>query len=245
MRYLIILLIGLFVVSCGPKEGNGGGDSASTPEPSMSKNQYHSRLVESESDLPSCAPEAEGWLIYVKSQSIFKTCSIGQWVDVDIKGEDGANGVDGKDGSDGVGGEKITGYYNLNDENQENLCTRYGNETCQFGGASVVYWSDGSVQFGGSFVYSVQYDIGDGNFDTDIVHISRDPFFCYKANDWCSLRLMSISRGVDDTAYLAILVYDVLLNEFKIVYDTNENEKYDADDPVILLPTLNSIYIGD
>lgn len=101
MRLFFMGFLGL--VACGT-EPNAGKDNApetgkeTTPEDKTAQEsfaKYHSMLVATTVDLPTCTPESEGWLVYVKSESTFKYCASGAWENIDIKGPKGDKGEPG------------------------------------------------------------------------------------------------------------------------------------------------------
>lgn len=98
MQYISIILIGLFLVSCGKDDSESDGDA------SLEKAKYHSLTVYKSENLPECTPEAEGWLIYIRMTQEFKTCLVNQWYDVNLKGEKGDPGPQGEQGEVGPAG---------------------------------------------------------------------------------------------------------------------------------------------
>lgn len=108
MRFLALLV---FVTGCGTASEHAGdvaaqqqaasdtSTSTSTDTTQNTSDEHHSMLVADAGALPACDASAEGWLIYLKAEAKFQTCSEGKWADVDIKGEKGEAGQAGADGA--------------------------------------------------------------------------------------------------------------------------------------------------
>jgi hypothetical protein len=78
--------------------------SASQSPAETSLPSHHSMLVDDAEALPECVKDAEGWLVYVKADEQFMTCSDGEWTSVEIKGEKGETGEKGEAGEAGADG---------------------------------------------------------------------------------------------------------------------------------------------
>jgi hypothetical protein len=84
----------LWMVGCGSAADFGGAkkdedknDEATPPPPQGGEtlgSLPRSMLVQDAAALPACTPEAEGWLVYVKTEAKFKACLAGAWSDIDV-----------------------------------------------------------------------------------------------------------------------------------------------------------------
>lgn len=89
-----LALTTLLLAACG---ADSGGSKNTTQEP-----QITSRVVMYLSDLPTCTPELEGALVYVKGREAFQYCESGKWIEIDLRGKDGLAGAPGKDATAGM-----------------------------------------------------------------------------------------------------------------------------------------------
>lgn len=106
-----VLLIASVLAACGADPSSKDGQSAMPPQipqadqgiPEPAKDpQAQALLIADASKIPPCSIEAEGTLVYVKSDEAFMACSSGTWERIDIHGKDGTSGENGKDGKDGL-----------------------------------------------------------------------------------------------------------------------------------------------
>lgn len=121
MRFLTLLLIALWLTSCGEQQQptsaslNGASqpitvesnnqDSASTnpaAEDSASPS-VAARFVADLATAPECTLTMQGSLIYVKNEG-FYFCDDTTWTAIDLRGSDGRDGRDGRNGIDGRDG---------------------------------------------------------------------------------------------------------------------------------------------
>ncbi len=83
-------------------------EAAVAPTEATPDHTQHPLYIADAKALPPCDQAAEGWLVYLKTEALFKACQGGAWATVDIqgpKGDPGDPGLAGKDGSKGIDGE--------------------------------------------------------------------------------------------------------------------------------------------
>lgn len=108
-----LIFLSASVAACGSaaKEKAKSIDLSSIEQPA---DDHSTKLVDSISDLPSCALEIYGDVYYVAAVKKFEACSQGAWSPIDMQGEAGVDGKDGKDGSAvalyTVNGDRLVGY---------------------------------------------------------------------------------------------------------------------------------------
>lgn len=88
-----LLALALWIVGCGDGANFGGSkddkddkdEGAAAPgDGTLQSDMPRSMLVQDAAALPTCTPEAEGWLVYVKAEAKFKACLAGAWTDIDV-----------------------------------------------------------------------------------------------------------------------------------------------------------------
>jgi len=87
--FLALVTATMSLAGCfGSEETSGVND-----EQGDSLNEWQVHLAMSESDLPNCNSERQGWLYFIRSEENFRTCTNSGWDVVDIVGEDGINSL--------------------------------------------------------------------------------------------------------------------------------------------------------
>jgi hypothetical protein len=76
----------VFLIACGSETKETNKDAV------VNDNRENGMTFVAEADLPSCTSAREGFLVYVKETSNFRTCTAGAWSAIDLKGEKGDTG---------------------------------------------------------------------------------------------------------------------------------------------------------
>lgn len=117
IRWPLILVAALHF-ACSPSKG---GQQASPDASSAPQAKPQTLALQTADDLPACAGENSGQLVYIISLQEFRVCSTDHWAMIDVKGKDGvdgakgADGKDGKDGEDGANGLAVSAIWSFYD----------------------------------------------------------------------------------------------------------------------------------
>ena len=108
--FLALMMATISLAGCFGGD-DGGSNEDETPVETLDDWQVH--FADSESDLPECDDNRNGWLYYVSTDENFRVCTQFGWEIIEITGPsgvdgtDGLDGIDGQDGSDGLDGSSI------------------------------------------------------------------------------------------------------------------------------------------
>lgn len=199
------------IVAASP-EGELGAEKASAPTPTM---------LATSSQLPACNPESENQLFYVLDIKKFVVCDATDWVEIEIKGENGVDGVAGADGT------KITSIKVISSTNT-NLCST---RECYFNGGQLVTMSDDnkSITATSTRVNSTPNPPEVDTFNSNFIVPKVSTLFYSRV-------LTSVTRN-NVTANIYIRYFR---NPEKVllVFDTNANNIPEDTDEVVFAPTL-------
>lgn len=106
----LALIMTMAATACGSDKGSGGGDASTlvkqgeSESPAPGTEGTMPAMFATVLDLPACAAESEGALVYIKAAKQFNVCANGQWEVIDLRGDKGDVGAQGERGSDGLAG---------------------------------------------------------------------------------------------------------------------------------------------
>jgi hypothetical protein len=108
-KRILFFTLFAFSISCGEasQSGDGSGEvevDSDKDESSPDSPNNFAMVVQSGADQPACDTRSSNQLIYVMSETAFKTCDGTSWVTIDIKGEKGEAGAAGAQGEQGEAG---------------------------------------------------------------------------------------------------------------------------------------------
>lgn len=91
----------VLLTACGKKSDSGNGSNEDQAPPgvesqSTAQDPKRALAINDASQLPACTPEGEYWLVYVKAEKVFKTCTAGSWENIDLQASIGETGETAK-----------------------------------------------------------------------------------------------------------------------------------------------------
>lgn len=247
--WLAVLAVAL--AACGSKDGGGSDAPKDQPaENEISPADWDHRMamyVMKGEQLPECAADTKGALVYHEVDKEFKVCNGKAWIAMDLRGKDGVDGEQGAQGTtgkNGADGMAIVDAQNLIHDGMPNMCTRYSNEICVFGGGMLTEYSNGIVAFEGKLVYAVEYEINGGtDTDSDVQNISSATMYCTPEHTICWTFLRTIARPGSDDYKSLWLAYEPATKDVTLVYDVDDDDALTADDETVAVLTKKSVLI--
>jgi hypothetical protein len=212
------------VASCGTSSSGGGG----APAPAESKNTNYTMVVDTIADLPACGATNPKQLVYVTSESTFKSCESGTWTAISIAGKDGAAGAPGADGLS-ITSNQILSPYNTN------ICTMYSSlESCYFNGGQIVKYSDGTVLITGSYSYDLFVSSASNGGYAEYDRLANSITMLVPPTVTAGFQRLDwwVSRGTVAFKRL-FLVYDRTTDGVSIIFDTNGSGTVNTGDETV------------
>ena len=100
MRLILILILLNLIAGCTSADDDSQNVSV-TDVAAPSVTNWDVYYIETAEDLPECVQETLGRLYYVAAQDSFQVCTSTGWMEIELRGSDGADGSAGSAGFDG------------------------------------------------------------------------------------------------------------------------------------------------
>lgn len=213
---LPILLTSL--ASCGDSSGGGGGAAA----PAQSQNPAYTMVVSASSDLPVCGRSNLKQLVYVSSESTFKSCDAAGWTNIEIKGKDSPSGTT-------ILSNQLLNSYNTN------ICTMYSSiESCYFNGGQIVKYSDGTVFITSAYSYELYVTAAANGGYAESDRLANSISMIVPPNTQAAFQRLDWDVSHAGVTFKQLyLVYERATDEVKIIFDTNGSNSVNQGDTTV------------